>query len=107
MQACPLQGPHFPPTILLTANLNSEGLGRESSMAGHFPPNSRVTGVKFFAAADMTMLPTLGLPVKKILSHFCCSSCSQTFDPPSITLMALESKYRGMVLARKEEQAGA
>jgi len=42
--------------------LNSEGLGSESSMAGHFPPNSRVTGVKFFAAADMTMLPTLGLP---------------------------------------------
>lgn len=41
---------------------NSEGLGRESSMAGHFPPNSRVTGVKFFAAADMTTLATRGLP---------------------------------------------
>lgn len=31
-------------------------------MAGHFPPNSRVTGVKYFAAADIIMLPTRGLP---------------------------------------------
>jgi len=118
-----------------TTTLNSEGLGKESSMAGHFPPNSRVTGVKCFAAADITKLPTRELPenfrtsftanliwrekflnrglvwkiipVKKILSHFCCSSCSQTFGPPWITLMALESKYWGMILARKEEQTGA
>lgn len=48
---------------------NSEELGRESSMAGLFPPSSRVTGVKLFAAADMTMLATLGLPEKYIYQN--------------------------------------
>lgn len=40
----------------------SLGFERESRMVGHFPPSSRVTGVKCFAAADMTMRPTRGLP---------------------------------------------
>lgn len=40
----------------------SEGLERVSRMVGHFPPSSRVTGVRCVAAADMTMRPTLGLP---------------------------------------------
>lgn len=35
-------------------------------MTGHFPPSSRVTGVKCFAAADMIMRPTRGLPVALI-----------------------------------------
>lgn len=34
----------------------------ESTTAGHFPPSSRITGVRCFAAADMTMRPTLALP---------------------------------------------
>lgn len=38
-------------------------------MAGLFPPSSRVTGVKLFAAADMTMLATLGLPEKYIYQN--------------------------------------
>ena len=32
--------------------------------AGDFPPNSRVVGVKFFAAYFATSLPTLVEPVK-------------------------------------------
>lgn len=47
------------------------------------------------------------VPVKNILSNFCCRSCSQTSTPPSMTLMALGSRYLGMVLARKEEHSGA
>lgn len=35
---------------------------RESTIAGHFPPNSKVTGVRCFAAADITICPTLALP---------------------------------------------
>ena len=31
-----------------------------------FPPSSSVTEVRFFAAAAITIFPTLGLPVKKI-----------------------------------------
>lgn len=40
----------------------SKGLLKVSRIAGHFPPSSRVTGVKCLAAADITMLPTRGLP---------------------------------------------
>lgn len=39
---------------------------KESRMTGHFPPSSRVTGVKCFAAAAMTILPTRGLPAEAI-----------------------------------------
>ena len=35
---------------------------RESISAGHFPPNSKVTGVRCTAAADITIRPTLALP---------------------------------------------
>jgi hypothetical protein len=92
MHACAPHAPHFPPTIRLTATFrpthelkqieytnsnsqsilyyseasqttfSSEGLERESRIAGHFPPSSRATGVKFFAAAVMTRRPTRGLP---------------------------------------------
>ena len=37
-----------------------------SIIHGFFPPNSKVTGVKFGAAALATILPTATLPVKKI-----------------------------------------
>lgn len=36
----------------------------ESTTAGHFPPSSRVTGVRCFAAAAITMRPTLALPAE-------------------------------------------
>lgn len=36
---------------------------RVSTIVGHFPPNSRTTGVKCFAAFVMTMRPTRSLPV--------------------------------------------
>jgi len=42
----------------------------ESITAGHFPPSSRTTGVRCFAAAVMTMRPTLGLPEKLKKGHF-------------------------------------
>lgn len=48
------------------ATFKSEGLDRESRMVGHFPPSSRVTGVKCFAAADMTMRPICGLPERGV-----------------------------------------
>ena len=33
------------------------------SKAGHLPPSSSVTGVRFWAAAAITWRPTSGLPV--------------------------------------------
>lgn len=47
------------------------------------------------------------LPVKKILSHWCCNSFSATSVPPSTTLMASVSKYKGTVRESREEHAGA
>lgn len=40
----------------------SQEEGRESTTAGHFPPNSRTTGVRCFTAADITFCPTCALP---------------------------------------------
>lgn len=36
----------------------------ESTTAGHFPPSSRVTGVRCIAAAAITMRPTLAPPAE-------------------------------------------
>ncbi|XP_065630934.1 aldehyde dehydrogenase family 3 member F1 [Quercus suber] len=63
----------------------SEGLERESRIAGHFPPNSRVTGVKFFAAAQ--------------LLTFICSTQNH------FNRTVIQVKRR--ILARKEAHAGA
>lgn len=38
----------------------------ESRTAGVFPPSSRMTGVRCLAAADITILATLALPVNSI-----------------------------------------
>jgi hypothetical protein len=38
-------------------------------IVGDLPPNSKLTGVTFSAAAFITILPTLVEPVKNILSH--------------------------------------
>jgi hypothetical protein len=38
-------------------------------MMGHFPPSSKVTGVRNFAAAVATIFPTFGLPVKKTIEQ--------------------------------------
>lgn len=47
------------------------------------------------------------LPVKKILSHWCCNSFSATSVPPSTTLMASVSKYKGIIREIREEHLGA
>jgi len=36
----------------------------ESTMTGDFPPSSKITGVRCFAAAVITMRPTLPLPTQ-------------------------------------------
>lgn len=41
----------------------SQELEMKSTTAGHFPPNSKVTGVRFLAAAVITIWPTLGPPI--------------------------------------------
>ena len=56
----------FPQAILLAARGMSAVL---SIMHGLFPPSSRMTGVRFFAAAAITVFASAGLPVKKITSH--------------------------------------
>ena len=40
-----------------------------STQTGFFPPSSRITGVKYSAAAFITNFPILGPPVKKIISN--------------------------------------
>lgn len=45
--------------------LASQELEKESTTTGHFPPNSKVTGVKCCVAAYITVFPTRVLPVNK------------------------------------------
>jgi hypothetical protein len=40
-----------------------------STITGHFPPNSKMQGVKFFAASIATNLPVSVDPVKQIKSN--------------------------------------
>lgn len=56
----------------------SEKLDSLSKMVGHFPPSSRVTGVKCFAAADIMRRPTRGLPAKQ---EFRITSSTQVAVP--------------------------
>lgn len=48
--------------IYRKGTFKSKGAERESTIVGHFPPSSSVTGVKCFSAAAMTILATRGLP---------------------------------------------
>ena len=59
MQVCPAFN-NLPNSNLFAANLMLQFL---SIIHGLFPPNSNVTGVKFLAAASITILPTFVPPV--------------------------------------------
>ena len=62
MQVCPALI-NFPKLMRLAA---VSRLALSWTMAGLLPPNSSVSGVRFFAAAAITDLPTGTEPVKKI-----------------------------------------
>jgi hypothetical protein len=51
-------------------------------MAGDFPPNSRMQGTKFSAAAFATNFPFSVPPVKMIKSNFCLVIALATSIPP-------------------------
>ena len=60
MHVCPAFAQNFPMQMRETAISNFAEL---SIIAGDFPPNSNVTGVRCFAAADITILATEPFPV--------------------------------------------
>src|SRR5436309_15944989 len=75
-------------------------------MVGFFPPSSSTTGVRFFAAAVMTILATVVPPVKKMWSHGCSSSAVVSGTAPSTTENALLSRYSGRYRAITSLVAG-
>src|SRR6266481_3146916 len=81
-----------------------------STKAGFCPPSSRRIGVRFFAAASMTILPTLTLPVKKMKSNGSLRSSVTSSLLPVTAVTARGSKYFGMRsrknLARRVEKQG-
>jgi hypothetical protein len=44
-------------------------LAESSIITGHFPPNSKMHGVRFLAASMATSLPVTVDPVKQIISN--------------------------------------
>ena len=79
----------------------------ECTMVGFFPPSSRTAGVRCLAAAWCTILPTCGLPVKKIRSHFWDRSAVVSGTPPSTTAIASRSRYFGTISAVCSAHASA
>ena len=71
----------------------------EWTIVGFLPPSSSTAGVRFFAAAWWMILPTGGLPVKKIRSHCCSSSAVVSGMPPPTTVTASGSRYFGIISA--------
>src|SRR5206468_9061344 len=75
-------------------------------IVGFLPPSSSTTGVRFFAAAVMTIFATAVPPVKKIWSHGCASSAVVWGTAPSTTENALRSRYSGRKRAIASPVAG-
>src|SRR5258705_4417158 len=100
---------HWPPhavapqTIFLAA---SGILAVASTKAGFWPPSSRRTGVRFFAAASMTILPTLTLPVKKMKSNGSLRSSVTSSLLPVTAVTDRGSKYFGIRSSRSLLVAG-
>ncbi len=90
---------HWPPQAVApqTIFLAASGIfAVASTKAGFCPPSSRRTGVRFFAAASMTILPTLTLPVKKMKSKGSLRSSVTSSLLPVTAVTARGSKYFGM-----------
>src|SRR5258705_7149099 len=94
---------HWPPqavapqTIFLAA---SGILAVGSTNAGFCPPRSRRTGVRFLAAASMTILPTFTLPVKKMKSNGSLRSWVTSSFAPETAVTDRGSKYFGFTSNR-------
>jgi hypothetical protein len=76
------------------------------TIAGDFPPSSRVTEVRFSAAAFITILPTAGLPVKNIWSNGKDKRAWDTATPPSHADTILGSKISSHILLISAETLG-
>ena len=57
-----------------------------SIIVGHFPPNSKIQGVKFLAASMAINRPVWVEPVKQIISNFNWVKAFPTYTFPSTTL---------------------
>ncbi len=68
---------------------------------GDFPPSSKVTVDKCFAAAFITTLPILGLPVKQIWSKGSSSNLLETLELPSIKAISFSSNNFEINLCKK------
>src|SRR5262245_60457531 len=82
MQVCPALS-------ILPKTIRSAALGIEQSsemIAGDLPLSSRVTGVRFWAAAVATLRPTAVEPVKKRWSNGVLATASPTSGPPVTTV---------------------
>jgi len=102
MQICP-ELRNFPQVIFLAAAFR---LAVSSTITGDFPPNSRVTVLRFSAAAFMTIFPTPGEPVKKIWSKGSLSSARDTSIFPSTIVISFSGKSCLTIFAITAEVRG-
>ncbi len=99
MHVCP-QFKNLAKSILLTA----VGIVAVSStITGHFPPSSKIQGVRFFAASIATILPVKVEPVKQMMSTGNLVKAFATYTFPYTTLKYSKSQsiYLGPCIYRK------
>ena len=77
------------------------------TIAGLLPPSSRVTGVRWRAAAAITSRPMRPLPVKKMWSNRSSSSRAPTEPSPQTTRTVEGEKWRGTASVSRAAVAGA
>ena len=77
----------------------------ESTTAGDFPPSSSTTGVRCFAAADITMRPTLPLPKNSGITYAKkhVSNLNETIHLYSFTIFSLQIMHLFNYLKRDFE----
>ena len=78
-----------------------------STIAGFLPPSSRVTGVRWRAAAASTNRPTRPPPVKKMWSNCCSIRAAATAPSPLTTCTTSAEKACGMERASSSAVLGA
>ena len=75
-------------------------------MAGDLPPSSRVSGVRFAAAAAMTLRPTAVEPVNTRWSNGNAANAPARSAPPSATATREAGKTSASSECRKREVRG-
>ena len=94
---------NFPQEIFLAASFKLADL---STIVGDLPPNSKVIVDKCLAAFSITILPILGLPVKKIWLKGFSKRTFAILESPSKNATSFSSNILEAIFAIRADELG-